>query len=408
MSLTIRGRIAAAAAMLLLPTVLPATASAIPGVTGPSPVGTVDHVSGGLGGFVQLVGWTFDPDAPADPGEVQVHIDGPAGSSARSVTLTADVHRPDVADVFTGVSAAHGFSAAIPGVPPGPHAVYVYAINRSGAGTDTLIRTATVDVPATPAGSPFGFFDEAISAPLGARLRGWTVDPDALLTPTAVHVYVDGPAGTGARGIDLGPAAASRPDVGAAVPGAGAEHGLDRDLADLPPGVHTLWTYAINAAGPGANPLLGARSVRTGDAVAEQPSEGSSPDQASAQAPPLKTMGATVSYSFFPRHPRRSTRFSGFRVGNVPRGSTVVGRCLTAAGKACKGRLKPGFLKTGAGGSLRVRAFDRRYPAGTRLEVVISNPAYRSQIKTVLVRANKRPRLGTRCQAPGTTTRSSC
>jgi hypothetical protein len=75
---------------------------------------------------------------------------------------------------------------------------------------------------------------------------------------------------------------------------------------------------------------------------------------------------------------------------------------------SCKGRLKPGLLKTGARGSLRIRAFDRRYPSGTRLEVLIANPAYRSQIKTVVVRANRRPRIATRCQTPGTATRGRC
>ncbi len=394
-------------AALTLCAALPGHASA----AGGNPLGHVDHISGGTGGFLQVVGWTFDPDAPSMPGEIQVSIDGPAGSGARSVAVTADVHRPDVADVFPGVSAAHGFSAAIPGVAPGQHAVYVYSVNRAGDGTNGLIRTASVDVPATPAGSPFGYFDEAFSVPLGAAVRGWTADPDAMQAPTEVHVYVDGPAGTGARGISLGAATASRPDVAAGVPGAGAAHGYERAIADLPPGNHAFWVYAINAAGPGGNPLLGSRVVKTGDRVSGQPADKPAqggPGQVTAPPPSLKTMGATVSYAFFPQRPRRSTRFSGFRVGNVPKGSTVTGRCLTAAGRPCTGRRKPGFLKTGARGSLRVNAFDRRYPAGTRLEVVISNPAYRSQIKTVFVRANRRPRIATRCQTPGTTKRGSC
>jgi hypothetical protein len=82
------------------------------------------------------------------------------------------------------------------------------------------------------------------------------IDPDARTTPTEVHIYIDGPAGSGVRGVNLGLANGSRPDVGAAFPGSGDAHGFNATITGLSPGVHTLWAYAINAAGGGANPLL--------------------------------------------------------------------------------------------------------------------------------------------------------
>jgi surface antigen len=108
-----------------------------------------------------------------------------------------------------------------------------------------------------PNGSPFGSFDGATGRVGGAvQVSGWTIDPDAPTTPTAVHVYIDGPAGSGARGVNLGLADVPRPDVGAANPGAGNNHGFNTTITGVSPGIHTLYAYAINAAGGGANPLL--------------------------------------------------------------------------------------------------------------------------------------------------------
>jgi hypothetical protein len=63
------------------------------------------------------------------------------------------------------------------------------------------------------------------------------------------------------RGVNLGLADQSRPDVGAAFPGARDAHGFNTTITGLRPGVHTLWAYAINAARGGANPRLGTLQV---------------------------------------------------------------------------------------------------------------------------------------------------
>jgi hypothetical protein len=141
-------------------------------------------------------GWTIDPDAPTTPGQVHVYIDGPAGSGARGVAVPASVDRPDVAAAYSGSGPAHGYSTAIGGISPGPHKIWVYLINIAGGGSNKLLTTADVTVPAVAAGSPFGSFDGATDKGGGAaQVTGWTIDPDARTTPTQVHIYIDGPAG---------------------------------------------------------------------------------------------------------------------------------------------------------------------------------------------------------------------
>jgi hypothetical protein len=247
-----------------------------------SPTGNVEWVGGAAGGFIQLGGWVMDPDAPRTPTSVHAYVDGPAGSGAPMAGLDAAMTRTDVAAAFPGASAEHGFSTAIGGIGPGEHTVYVYGINVAGGGENPLLRTVKVTVPHTQAGSPFGSFDAAEGRVGGvARVAGWTIDPDERLAATDVHAYVDGPAGSGARGIDLGRADGSRPDVPTVHPGSGDSHGFDKTIDGLAPGVHTLWIYAINRAGGGENPLIGVKSVSVpeGSPPPPPPPDASSPER---------------------------------------------------------------------------------------------------------------------------------
>jgi hypothetical protein len=122
--------------------------------------------------------------------------------------------------------------------------------------------------------------------------------------------------------------------------------------------------------------------------------------------PSLKTPAVRVAYKLLGR-PRRTTRFRRLHVKNVPRGSRVVVTCLTKKGRRCKGKLRKRFTKTNARGSLRVKRFERkRLPAGSRLQVVVTNPQFVTQIKLVRVRKSRRPSIRTRCQPPGETRRA--
>ncbi len=79
---------------------------------------------------------------------------------------------------------------------------------------------------------PRGSFDVAESRAAGwISLRGWATDPNVRTRSLNIHVYVGGPAGSGAAGYDIGAARAYRPDVGAAFPGDGNYHGFDTTIA---------------------------------------------------------------------------------------------------------------------------------------------------------------------------------
>lgn len=111
---------------------------------------------------------------------------------------------------------------------------------------------------------PFGYFDGAVSnSVLKVRVTGWSIDYDARTQALDTHVYVNGAAGSGAWGIALGKANASRPDVGAVYKGCGNNHGIDFTFT-VPEKYGgttvTLYLYAISVGG-GNNTLLGTKKV---------------------------------------------------------------------------------------------------------------------------------------------------
>jgi surface antigen len=115
-------------------------------------------------------------------------------------------------------------------------------------------------------GNPKGAFDLAASEQPGTvRVAGWDFDPDVPTQAIGYHVYIGGPAGSaGAEGFGF-TANASRPDVGAAYPGVGNNHGLDQTITTSKRGTQVVYAYAINAPGtPGENVLLGSRTVTIG------------------------------------------------------------------------------------------------------------------------------------------------
>ena len=106
---------------------------------------------------------------------------------------------------------------------------------------------------AVGAGNPFGNLEVVTRLPGGARVQGWTIDPDTT-SPVGVHFYVDG------RWAGQTTAGSSRLDVGNAYPGFGNNHGMSTTLS-VGSGARQLCAYAINV-GPGStNPLLGCASL---------------------------------------------------------------------------------------------------------------------------------------------------
>lgn len=109
--------------------------------------------------------------------------------------------------------------------------------------------------PAAPQGmNPTGTVERLSITGGMMRLTGWTLDPDTT-SPIEVHVYVDG------GGTNLGLADDSRPDVGAAFPGYGDNHGFDASLW-VGSGSHRVCIYGINN-GAGANVPLTCQTLQS-------------------------------------------------------------------------------------------------------------------------------------------------
>jgi hypothetical protein len=104
--------------------------------------------------------------------------------------------------------------------------------------------------PPPPNQVPKGSFDSADCE----HIRGWAQDPDDPGKALDVHLYFDGEAGSGAKGLPI-KANLSRPDLCA--PLGSCEHAFDvpvpAELVDGKP--HTIFAYAIDLTG-GTNPKL--------------------------------------------------------------------------------------------------------------------------------------------------------
>jgi hypothetical protein len=230
-----------AVALLL---VLPAAPRASAAPAG-SPFGHFDGAQGQWGAL-RLWGWAIDPDTTAST-YVWVTIDG-AGRH-----LAADRARPDVAAAYPTHGPNHGFAATL-AATPGNHRVCATAHNL-GPGAHLPLGCRTVQVLA--AGTPVGNFEDATGVVGGVEVKGWALDPDTA-GPVYVWVTVDG-VGRHLR------ADQSRPDVGAAYPGAGSAHGF-RGAVPAAPGLHTVCVTVSNV-GAGAHRALGCRYAVAGSAT---------------------------------------------------------------------------------------------------------------------------------------------
>ena len=93
------------------------------------------------------------------------------------------------------------------------------------------------------------------------RIRGWAFDESLLNTAIKVHIYIDGKYNQEVT------ANQSRPDVGAAYPGAGNNHGYTLPTPDFikDSGQHTITSYVIGVDASGkkndVNPMIGSLTV---------------------------------------------------------------------------------------------------------------------------------------------------
>lgn len=105
-----------------------------------------------------------------------------------------------------------------------------------------------------------GCLDEASGGVSCVKVRGWAFDNGTPQQALDVHVYVGGPAGSGAPGYAI-KANKSRPDVGAAYAGVGNNHGFDASITVSLTGRQPVYVYAIGADQKSGNPLIGSGEV---------------------------------------------------------------------------------------------------------------------------------------------------
>ncbi|WP_299952284.1 hypothetical protein [uncultured Modestobacter sp.] len=211
------------------------------------PKGSLDRVVA-TGGTVSLGGWAYDPDVPSGPLTVDVRVDG---TSQARVGVTGP--RPDVQRALSGAGATTGYTWTGV-VAAGRHQVCVYALNVGYGTGDTKLGCRTVTTVGGVAANPVGSLDVATGAVGTLAVRGWSYDVDVPTQPLVVHVYLGG------KLVGSSVASASRPDVAAAFPGAGAAHGFSWS-GTVASGTHRVCVYAINVGAGSGNPAVGCRTV---------------------------------------------------------------------------------------------------------------------------------------------------
>jgi hypothetical protein len=148
-------------------------------------------------------------------------------------------------------------------VTAGTHTVYLYVIDdqigwlntplgseQTSRATDLGCRTASAGLSA-----PSGNWEGLSASGSTLTVSGWAFDPDRPATANQVHVYVDG------RGTAV-TANGSRPDVGAAFPAAGNDHGFSHTRI-VGAGRHTVCVYAVDNQIGWLNTPLGCRTIPT-------------------------------------------------------------------------------------------------------------------------------------------------
>jgi hypothetical protein len=110
---------------------------------------------------------------------------------------------------------------------------------------------------ATPVtGNPFGHLETMRSAGSGLTVTvgGWAIDSDTT-APISVDLYLDG------HWYLRTTADMPRPDVGAAFPASGPDHGFSADVTTSYVGNHVVCAYAINVGAGTTNPFIGCQGL---------------------------------------------------------------------------------------------------------------------------------------------------
>lgn len=107
--------------------------------------------------------------------------------------------------------------------------------------------------------NPIGQIDSVSGGTGSITVGGWAFDRDALSEALDIHVYIGGPAGSGAPGYII-KADKERADVPNVYPGVGNYHGYYDTIETEQTGTQDIYLYAINKGG-GDHTFLGSKTV---------------------------------------------------------------------------------------------------------------------------------------------------
>ena len=208
-----------------------------------NPIGHLDGTTVGPGdgsttdSTVQVVGWALDPDTTA-PIYVDLYVDSHMVGRA-----TANQSRPDVGKAFPDYGPLHGFSMPV-AMTAGTHQLCAYGINTESGNANPSLGCQTVKIKANPLGD---FESLKTAGPTSLRAVGWAIDPN-VAAPISIAIYVD------YAEVTQVVADGNRPDIAAAYPAWGADHGFDVTFS-VPPGNHLVQVYGLNV-GTGVRGLI--------------------------------------------------------------------------------------------------------------------------------------------------------
>jgi hypothetical protein len=250
-----RALLSAATLLLVLAATAPAASAdqnfSPPPLPPGNPFGRFDGATVGPGtlgeadAWVQAVGWAIDPDTSASI-TVDLYVDG-----TKLATVAANQTRWDVAKAYPDYGPYHGFSFAIAVNGVGPHQICAYAINTETGNANPSLGCRTVTVQ----GNPIGNFESAtLVGPTTARVTGWAIDPNTS-APVTVWVVVSG------KVLGAVLADGSRPDVGAAHPGWGDDHGFDATFTIPADPLINVW--GVNQGAGKSGYIFGGHSLQT-------------------------------------------------------------------------------------------------------------------------------------------------
>jgi hypothetical protein len=194
-----------------------------------NPFGSLDN-AGQVPAGLQVSGWALDLNTTGSV-LVRAYVD-----NRHVADQIASGSRPDIGNLYPAYGPNHGYNFLLQ-VAEGTHRVCV-AVSNVGPGTSQALGCSTVTIY----NNPIGALESATQVPGGIQVSGYAIDFNAA-GPIAVRVYADGQYVAGAT------ASATRADVAARYPTAGAGHGYTVTVP-FSSGSHVLCVYGMNV-GPG-------------------------------------------------------------------------------------------------------------------------------------------------------------